>query len=104
MAIDSLPRLSQTKCAPGAVDHVVVAAGEVAPVDALHLDHPRAEVGEIAGGQWGSDSLLDGDDGNAVEWKTHDDFFWAWRTRAPPMMRRWISLVPSYKRSSRTSR
>jgi uncharacterized protein (DUF885 family) len=28
----------------------------------------------------------------------------AWRTRPPPMIRRWISLVPSYRRSSRTSR
>ena len=89
----------------GAVDHVVVAAGEVPSVDALDLDHPRAEVGEIAGGQRGSDSLLDGDDGDAVEWKTHDAFFWACAHQSPPpMMRRWISLVPSYRRSSRTSR
>src|SRR5688500_12763306 len=35
----------------GAVDDVVVPAGEVTAVDALHLDHPGAEVGEVAGRQ-----------------------------------------------------
>ena len=88
----------------GAVDHVVVAAREVAPVDPLHLDHPGAEVRQVPGRQRGGHGLFDGHDGDAVERQAHDAFFWAWRTRAPPMMRRWISLVPSYKRSSRTSR
>ena len=48
----------------GAVDDVVVAAGEVAAVDAFDLDHARAEVGEVAGGQRRGDGLLDGDDGD----------------------------------------
>ena len=56
----------------GAVDDVVVAAREVAAVDAFHLDDAGPEVGEVAGGQRGSDGLLDRDDGDALEWKAHD--------------------------------
>ncbi len=63
----------------GALDDVVVAPGEVAAVDAFHLDHPRAEVGEVAGGQWCGDGLLDRDDGEPLQRQAHDDFFLAWR-------------------------
>ena len=79
----------------GAVHDVVVAAGEVAAVDAFHLDHPRAEVGEVAGGQRCGNGLLDGDYGESLERQAHVDFLLAWRTNPPPMMSRWISLVPS---------
>ena len=80
---------------PGAVHDVVVTAGEVAAVDAFHLDHPRAEVSEIAGGQRCRNRLLDGDDGESLQRQAHDDFLLAWRTNPPPMISRWISLVPS---------
>ena len=80
---------------PGAVHDVVVTAREVAAVDAFHLDHPRAEVGEIAGGQRRCNRLLDGDDGESLQRQAHDDFLLAWRTNPPPMISRWISLVPS---------
>lgn len=47
----------------------VVGAREVAAVGALDLDHPGAEVGELAGGEGGRDGLFDGDDGDAGEGK-----------------------------------
>ena len=71
---------------PGAVDDVVVTAREVAAVDAFDLDHPRAEVSEIAGGQRRRNRLLDGDDGESLERQAHDDFFLACRTNPPPMI------------------
>jgi hypothetical protein len=40
------------------VDPLVVAAREVADVRPLHLDHARAEVGELPGGVRGGDRLL----------------------------------------------
>ena len=43
----------------GAVHHVVVVAGEITPVDPLHLDHPRAEIRQVPRRQRGSHGLLD---------------------------------------------
>jgi len=77
-----------------ALHDVVVAARQVATLDPLHLDDPRAEVCEVAGGEWCRHGLLEGDDGDALQRKAHDRFFAA-RTSPPPMMSRWISLVPS---------
>ncbi len=45
----------------------VVGTREVAAVGPLDLDHPGAEVGELAGGEGGRDGLFDGDDGDAVQ-------------------------------------
>jgi hypothetical protein len=78
-----------------AVHDVVVASGQIAPVDTFHLDHPRAQVREVAGGQRPRNCLLDGDYGESLQRQAHFDFLLAWRTNPPPMMSRWISLVPS---------
>ncbi|CAM5681067.1 hypothetical protein SALBM311S_05868 [Streptomyces alboniger] len=43
------------------MDGRVVAAGEVALTGPLHLDHPGAEIGELAGGEGGGDGLLQAD-------------------------------------------
>ncbi len=43
----------------------VVSAGEVPHFGALDLDHAGAEVGELAGGEWRGDRLLQGDDRDA---------------------------------------
>ena len=67
MASDSLPRLSQTKWAPVPSHGVVVVAREVTALGPLDLDHPGAEVGEVAGGQWHGDRLLDGNDRQSFE-------------------------------------
>jgi hypothetical protein len=40
----------------------VVGAGEVPRLRSLHLYDPRAEVGELAGGEGGGDRLLQSDD------------------------------------------
>ena len=45
-----------------ALDRFVVTPGEVPYAGALDLDDPRAEVGELAGGEGGGDRLLEGDD------------------------------------------
>src|SRR3712207_6509632 len=45
----------------------VVGAGEVPGTRTLDLYDPRAEVGELAGGEGSRDRLLQGDDGNAFE-------------------------------------
>ena len=45
----------------------VVGAGEVPASRALHLYDPRAEVGELAGGEGGRYRLLQGDDGYAAQ-------------------------------------
>ena len=58
----------------GAVHDVVVSAGEIAAVDAFHLDHPRAEVREVAGGQRRRNGLLDGDYGESLQRQAHFDF------------------------------
>ena len=50
----------------GAVYDVVVASGEVAAVNAFHLDHPCAEIREVAGGQRRRNGLLDGDYGESL--------------------------------------
>lgn len=55
----------------GAVDHVVVAAREIAPVDPLHLDHPGAEVRQVPGRQRGGHGLFDRHDGDAVQREAH---------------------------------
>jgi hypothetical protein len=49
-----------------AVDHVVVATREIAPVDPLHLDHPGAEVRQVPGRQRSGHRLFDRHDGNAI--------------------------------------
>ena len=49
-----------------AVHGPVVAAGEVAGAGPLDLDHARAEVGELAGGERRGHRLLQGDDGEAA--------------------------------------
>ncbi len=80
----------------GAVHDMVVVAGEVAAVDSFDLDHAGAEVGQVPCCHRSGYGLLEGDDGDAVEWLRHNAFFFsAKRTRPPPIMRRWISLVPS---------
>ena len=50
-----------------AVDAVVVAAGEVAGVRPLDLDHPRAEVGELPGRVRRGDRLFERDDGDSTK-------------------------------------
>jgi hypothetical protein len=58
----------------GAVDHVVVAAREIASVDPLHLDHPGAEVRQVPGRQRGGHGLFDRHDGDAVQREAHAGF------------------------------
>ena len=43
------------------MDRLVVAAGEVTPAGPFDLDHPGAEVGELAGGERGRHRLLQRD-------------------------------------------
>ena len=74
--------------------HVVVAAGQVTTLDPLDLDDAGTEIGEVARGQRSRDRLLERDDGDAFQGQ-HQDAFFAARTSPPPMIRRWISLVPS---------
>ena len=57
-----------------AVDAVVVAAGEVAGVGPLDLDHPGAEVGQLPGRVRRGDRLLERDDGRTTK-RLHDDSF-----------------------------
>ena len=45
----------------------VVAAGEVACAGPLDLDHARAEVGELPGGERRGDRMLQGDHEDAVQ-------------------------------------
>ena len=89
---------------PGALDGVIVPTGEVAPFAALDLDHPGAQIGEVAGGQRGGDGLLQGDDGVSLQRAHQRACAFAVLTNEPPMISFWISLVPSYRRSRRTSR
>ena len=49
----------------------VVAAGEVAAARPLDLDHPRAEVGQLAGRERGGHRLLNRDDGEATKGVAH---------------------------------
>jgi hypothetical protein len=44
------------------LDGLVVVTGKVSGPGALYLHDARAEVGELAGGEGGGDSLLQGDD------------------------------------------
>jgi hypothetical protein len=71
----------------------VIAAGEVASARSLDLDHARAEVGELPGGERRGDGLLQGDDEDAVKRMPHQMRFLliSWRV----MTSRCISLVPS---------
>ena len=48
-------------------DALVVAAGEVAAAGPLELDHPGAEVGELAGAEGRGDRVLEREDGDAFE-------------------------------------
>ena len=50
-----------------ALDAGVVGAGKVAGAGALHLDHARAEVSELARAERRGDGMFKGDDGDAVE-------------------------------------
>ena len=78
---------------------LVVVAGEVAAAGALDLDHPGAEVGQLAGGERGRHRLLQCDDREAVQrqlrFPGHQGAtelrLMSWRA----MTLRWISLVPS---------
>jgi hypothetical protein len=76
-----------------AVYGLVVATREVAPVRPFDLDYPRAEVGELPGGEGGGDGLLEGDDEDALQSVPHQIRFLLMSWRA--MTLRWISLVPS---------
>ena len=67
----SLERLVQTKC-EAAVDPLVVAAGEVAGTGPLDLDHPCAEVGQLARAERRGDGVLEADHGDAIEWAGFD--------------------------------
>lgn len=80
---------------------MVVVPGEVALARPLDLDDASAEVSQVPGGERTGDGLFEGDDGDAGQGecgvhvgRTHD-FASSARTRPPPTMRRWISLVPS---------
>jgi hypothetical protein len=53
------------------LDDGIVRAGEVPLPRALHLDYPRAHVGELARGKRRGDRLLQRDDRNAFEWQRH---------------------------------
>jgi hypothetical protein len=46
---------------------LVVAAGEVTRAGPLDLDDPGAQVGELPGGEWGRDGLLQRDDQQPLE-------------------------------------
>jgi hypothetical protein len=50
----------------------VVAAGKVTAAGPFDLDDPRAEVGELTGGERGGHGLLEGDDSETVERVSHD--------------------------------
>ena len=50
-----------------ALDAGVVGSGKVAGARTLDLDDPRAQVGQLAAAQRGSDRVFEGDDGDAVE-------------------------------------
>src|SRR5690606_29108214 len=51
-----------------AIDTLVVAPGEVTGTGPLHLDHPGAEVGQLARAERRGDGVLEADHGDAVEW------------------------------------
>ncbi|MDT4846926.1 hypothetical protein FQZ97_809700 [compost metagenome] len=48
-------------------DALVVAAGEVSHARALHLDHPGAEIGQLAGAERCCDGVLQTDHRDAVK-------------------------------------
>src|SRR5690606_8961536 len=50
-----------------AIDTLVVAPGEVTGTGPLHLDHPGAEVGQLARAERRGDGVLEADHGDAVE-------------------------------------
>jgi hypothetical protein len=49
------------------VDALVVAAREIADAGPLDLDHPRAEIGELARGERRGDRVLERDDGDSFQ-------------------------------------
>ncbi len=55
-----------------AVDPLVVAAGEIAGTGPLDLDHPCAEVGQLARAERRGDGVLEADHGDAIEWAGFD--------------------------------
>src|SRR5207302_10478893 len=73
----------------------VVGAREVAPVDALDLDHSRAEVGEMPGGQRRGDGLFETDDRDPVPRPHRAELF---VRHAHLLTTRWL---PSYQTSFR---
>ena len=63
---------------------MVVGARKIAASGALDLDHARAVVRQMAGGEWRGDRVLQGDDDNAVQWSHHFD---SGNERAPGMVK-----------------
>ncbi len=55
-----------------AVDPLVVAAGEIPGTGPLDLDHPCAEVGQLARAERRGDGVLEADHGDAIEWAGFD--------------------------------
>ena len=51
-----------------AADPLVVATGKVTAAGAFDLDHPCAEVGELAGAERRGDGVLQADHGDAIQW------------------------------------
>ena len=76
-----------------AAHRAVVVPGGVPHPGVLHLDHPGAEVGEVARAQRGRDRLLERQHGDACERAAHlaSSRF----SSSRPTISFWISLVPS---------
>ncbi len=55
-----------------AVDPLVITAGEIAGTGPLDLDHPCAEVGQLARAERRGDGVLEADHGDAIEWAGFD--------------------------------
>ena len=74
----------------------VEVAGEVAGPGPFHLDHPRAQVGELAGGERRGHRLLQRDDRDALQHGPAGHGATEFRlTSWRAITLRWISLVPS---------
>ena len=65
---DSLDRFSHTKWLDWPLTVVSYARAKVADSRPFDLDHPRAEVGQVPGGERSRHRLLQGHDGHALEW------------------------------------
>jgi hypothetical protein len=62
-----LATIQPDKVASLAAHRTVVVAGEITAARPLYLDHPGAEVGELAGGEGRSDRLLKRDHEDTIE-------------------------------------